>query len=113
MPESLQGQLKKFLVETNAMSLALGVVIGAAVGKLVTALVDGLFMPVLSLVLPGGEWRDWKLVLQAGIAGADGKVVGEKAILAGQILGSTLDFCVVALVVFIIATRLLKIEVKR
>ena len=113
MADSLVAQLKKFLVETNAMSLALGVVIGGAVGKLVSSLVDGLIMPIVSVAIPGGEWRDWKLVLHAGTAGADGKMVGEKAILAGQILGATVDFLIISLVVFVIASKLLKIEVKK
>ena len=45
--------------------------------------------------------------------GADGKVVGEKAIMAGSILGAAVDFLIISLVVFFIATRLLKIEVKK
>jgi large conductance mechanosensitive channel len=111
--ESWLAQMKKFLVETNAMSLALGVVIGGAVGKLVTSLVDGLIMPLVSVVLPGGEWRDWKVVLQHGAAGADGKMVGEKALLLGQVLGATLDFLIIAFVVFVVASKLLKTEVKK
>ena len=115
-------QFKQFLLETNAMSLALGVVIGAALGKIVTSLVDGLIMPLVSLAIPGGDWRDWRIVLKAGVPGpdcpaatpADAKChVGEKAIMAGQILGSALDFIIIALVVFIIAKKLMKIEVKR
>lgn len=119
-PKSFRGEFMKFLTETNALSLALGVVIGGAVGKLVTAITDGLIMPLLSLVLPGGNWRDWKIVLHAGTPGPDcgvpGKVctvVGEKALMPGLILGATLDFVIVALVVFIIATKIMKIEIKK
>jgi large conductance mechanosensitive channel len=121
-PQGFGGQFRTFLLETNALSLALGVVIGAAIGKVVSALVEGLIMPIISLVIPGGNWRDWKIVLQAGTAGPDCPAavptdakchVGEKAILIGQILGTTLDFFIVALVVFIIAKRIMKVEVKR
>ena len=121
-PMSFGQQFRLFLLETNAMSLALGVVIGAAFGKIVSALVDGLVMPLLSLAIPGGSWRDWRIVLKAGTPGpdcpaadlADAKChVGEKAIMAGQILSASVDFVIVALIVFIVAKKLMKIEIKR
>jgi len=98
---ALFSELKKFLLETNAMSLALGVVIGGAVGKLVTTLVSGLIMPLITLALPGGDWRAWALP------------IGSQKIAIGEIIGATLDFTVIALVVYVVAARLLKIEVKK
>lgn len=100
-PETFVGQLKRFLVETNAMSLALGVVIGGAVGKLVGVLVSGLIMPIVTLALPGGDWRAWSLPL------------GSQKIAIGEVLGATVDFIVIAVVVYIVAAKLLKIEVKK
>ena len=120
--ETFFGSFRTFLMETNALALAIAVVIAGAAGKLVSALTDGLIMPIVSLVLPGGNWRDWRVVLKAGVPGpdcpaalpADAKChVGESAILLGNILGATLDFIIVALVVFIVAKRLLKMELKR
>ena len=115
---SLMAQFKAFLMETNAMALAIAVVIGGAVSKLVTSLTDGLIMPIVSLVLPGGDWRSLKLVLKAGEVSAcptapNCPVVGEKAILYGQILGSTLDFIIISAVIFFVASKLLKIQVKK
>jgi large conductance mechanosensitive channel len=52
---------RTWLQETNALALAMAVVIGGAVGKLVSALVDGLIMPLLGLIIPGGEWREVKI----------------------------------------------------
>jgi len=110
---SLYRQFRKFLLETNAMALAMAVVIGAAAGKLVTALVDGLIMPLISAIIPGGNWRTWKVVLEAGTPGPDGTVVGEKAIMIGNILAASLDFIIVAMVVFFIGSKLLKLEIKK
>lgn len=110
---SLYGQFRKFLLETNAMALAMAVIIGAAAGKLVTSLVDGLIMPLISLIIPGGNWRAWKLVLEAGTPGPDGATVGEKAIMVGNILAASLDFIIVAAVVFFIGSKLLKLEIKK
>lgn len=110
---TLMMQFRKFLVETNAVALAIAVVLGGAASKLVTAIVDGIIMPLISLVLPGGDWRTWKLVLQAGTPGPEGTMVGEKAIQIGLVLAATLDFVIVAAVVFFIAVRMLKIEIKK
>jgi large conductance mechanosensitive channel len=96
--ESLLAQFRTFLLQTNALALAIGVVIGAAVSKLVTALVSGLIMPLIGLILPGGEWRAIKIAL-------DSK---GNALAVGDILGAAVDFVIIAWVVFIISTRILK-----
>jgi len=49
---------KAFLTKSNALALAIGVVIGAATGKVVSGIVDDLLMPVIGLVLPSGDWRE-------------------------------------------------------
>ena len=101
MADSLIAQLKKFLVETNAMSLALGVVIGGAVSKLVGTLVSGLIMPIVTLALPSGDWRAWAIN------------IGSQKIAFGEILGATVDFAIISLVVFFMASKLFKVEVKK
>lgn len=101
MAFSLLSDLKRFLVETNAMSLALGVVIGGAVSKLVSTLVSGLIMPIVTLALPGGDWRAWSIA------------IGSQKIAIGEVMGATIDFLVIALVVYVVAAKLLKIEVKK
>jgi large conductance mechanosensitive channel len=93
-------QFKKFLLETNALSLAIGVVIGGAVAKLVTALVSDLLMPLISLILPGGAWREFSVSLGEG----------HDPLKIGDILGATIDFLIVALVVYVVIARLLKIQ---
>jgi len=94
-------QFKKFLVETNAMALAFGIVIGGAVTKLISALVSGLIMPIVTLALPGGDWRAWALP------------IGSQKIAAGEILGATVDFLIISFVVYLAATKIFKVEVKK
>ena len=96
-------EFKKFLLQTNALALAIAVVIGGAIGKVVSSLVSDVLMPLLSLAIPGGEWRDAKIVLATG---ADGKVT--KAIAAGQFLGNVVDFVIIALAVFLLTKALIK-----
>ena len=92
----MYSEFKAFLLKNNVMSLAVAFILGAAVGKVVSALVADLIMPVVGMLTPSGEWR--QLAFQLG---------GSK-FLIGDFLGSVLDFAVVALVVFFIAKSLLK-----
>src|SRR5262245_32979417 len=91
---------KAFLLKTNALALAVGVVIGAAVGKVVAAIVDDVIMPIVGIVLPGGDWRDAKIVLSPAQAAVDGKAaVTENAIKYGHLIGQLIDFVIIAWVV--------------
>jgi large conductance mechanosensitive channel len=90
-------EFRTWIQETNALALAMAVVIGGAVGKLVSALVDGLIMPLIGLIIPGGEWREVKIALDA-----EGNALG-----VGPVLGATLDFLIIAVVVFVVSTKLI------
>src|SRR5687768_11122285 len=100
------GEFKAFLTRSNALALAIGVIIGAATGKLVTAVADDVIMPIVGLVMPGGDWRAAKWVLSTGID-STGKAT-ENAILYGHLLGSVLDFVIIAFVVFAITKAALR-----
>ena len=91
---------KEFLLKQNAMALAIGVIIGAGVGKLVTALVEDTINPVIGLLLPGGDWRNAKIVLSHGVDAA-GKPT-EAAITYGHLIGAAIDFIIIAFVVYMI-----------
>ena len=99
-------EFRGFLTKTNALALAVGVIIGAAVGNVVSALAADILMPIISLFLPGGDWREAKIVLRT-TTDAAGKVV-ENAILYGHFIGAILDFIVIAFVVFFIVRTLVK-----
>lgn len=89
--------LKRFmsmLEGLNAMSLALGVIIGGAIGKVVGSLTSDVLMPVISMVIPGGSWRTAEIVLKKSDAG---EVLN--AIKLGTFLGTLIDFLIIAYVV--------------
>lgn len=100
---SLAKDFREFLLKQNALALAVGVVIGAAVGRVVSAIVDDVIMPVIGVLLPGGDWRNWQIPLAHDAAG---KVTN--AIRHGDLVGRIVDFIVVALVVFFVTQALLK-----
>jgi large conductance mechanosensitive channel len=99
-------EFRGFLTKTNALALAVGVIIGAAVGNVVSALAADVLMPVIGLVLPGGDWRQAKFVLSS-TTDAAGKV-SENAILYGHFLGTFMDFLIISFVVFLIVKALVK-----
>ena len=102
------GEFKSFLTRSNALALAIGVIIGAATAKLVTAVADDLLMPLVGMILPSGDWRQAKFVLKTGTDAA-GKVT-ENAILYGHLIGSVLDFLIIAAIVFLITKAIIKPE---
>src|SRR5262245_29966064 len=94
---------KKFAFKGNVVDLAVGVVIGGAFGKIVSALVSDLVMPLVALALPSGDWRKSGLVLKTAADPKDNVVLNY-----GDFVGAVLDFFVVALVLFIIVSRIIK-----
>ncbi len=97
---------RDFLLKNSVLALAIGFIMGAATGKVVSSLVADIFMPVISLLLPSGDWRTAKLVLTRGV-GADGKEV-VNAINVGNFLGNIVDFVAIAFVIYVITKALIK-----
>jgi large conductance mechanosensitive channel len=86
---SLVKEFKTFLARGNVIDLAIAVVLGAAFSAIVQAIVTGLIMPLVGKVLPGGDWQTWA---PGGFA-------------LGSVLAATINFIVVALVVFVVAVK--------
>ena len=76
-------EFREFAFKGNVVDLAIGVVIGGAFGKIVSALVADVIMPIVSLVMPDGEWRKAAITLrQMPPDGPEGDVrLGGKALL--------------------------------
>jgi large conductance mechanosensitive channel len=99
---------RDFLFKQNALALAVGVVIGAAIGRVVQSIVADLLMPVIGQALPGGDWRAARIVLSETV-GKDGQPV-VSAINYGTFIGTVIDFAIVAFVVFMILRVAIKPE---
>jgi len=93
----------EFLRKTNALALAVAVIIGAAIGKVVSSVVADVLMPIVSLFVGGGDWRAMQIPLKTA---PDGKVLAALAV--GNLLGSVVDFVIIAFFVFLMARSLLK-----
>ena len=97
---------KEFLLKNNVLALAIAVIVGGAVGKVVSSLAADLIMPLISLVLPSGEWRAAKLVLSKTV-GPDGKEA-VNALNYGTFFGNVVDFLIIAFVVYMLTKSLIK-----
>lgn len=88
------GEFRAFLLKTNALALAIGVIIGGALGTVVNSLVNDIIMPPLGLVLGGIDFAAQKWVLKAGDADT------EVAIRYGAFINAIVAFVVIAFVVW-------------
>lgn len=98
-------ELKEFLLKQNAIALAIGVIIGAAIGKLVAAIADDIINPVIGLLLPAGDWRSAKIVLSRATDAA-GKIT-ENSIAYGDLIGRVVDFVIIGLVLYLVTKAFL------
>jgi large conductance mechanosensitive channel len=100
---SLISEFRKFIARGNVIDLAVAVVIGAAFNRIVTALVDGIIMPVIATLTGGVSVDDWEYVVTpAQVDAAGNEIAAEVAIRYGHLLQSVIDFLLVAFVIFMI-----------
>ena len=94
---------KEFLLKANALALAVGVIIGVAMGDVVRSLVNDVIMPPIGMVLGNLDFSQMKVVLKA-----TGDPKTEVAIRYGTFINVVITFCIVALVVYVVASLLLR-----
>ena len=88
---SIVKEFKEFALKGNVVDLAVAVVIGAAFGKIVSAVVSDLIMPLVNALMPQGDWRAWE--------------VTPLHFKVGDLMGTVVDFVVVALVIFLVVVK--------
>ena len=94
--DPLLDEFKNFAFKGNVVDLAVGVIIGAAFGKIVDSLVKHLIMPLISVVMPGEQgYLTWKWIING------------KEVPYGLFLGEVLNFLIVALALFIFIVKFL------
>ncbi len=92
-------EFKEFAMRGSVVDLAVGVVIGAAFGKIVTSLVDDVIMPVIGLVTGGVDFSYMKYVIRPGDPANE---VPETAIMYGNFINVIIQFLIVAFVIFMV-----------
>jgi len=102
-PKGLWAEFKDFIGKTGVLALAIGFIMGTYIGKVVSALVGDIIMPIPGALIPGGDWR--KAIVSLPIGNGVNFAVGD-------FLGVVIDFVIVAFVIFWIAKYAKKIGLK-
>ncbi|MET0342962.1 MAG: large conductance mechanosensitive channel protein MscL [Polyangiales bacterium] len=98
---------KDFAFKGNVVDLAIGVIIGGAFGKIVTALVNDVIMPLVALVLPSGEWQKAAITLLA--RPPDGPE-NDVRLMVGDLASVIVDFLIVGFVLFLVVRGLSQLK---
>lgn len=110
---SFTSEFKAFAMRGSVVDLAVGVVIGAAFGKVVSALVDGIIMPPIGLALGGVNFVDLAITLKEAVIGPDGKEVATAVLLKyGAFLQTVIDFLIIALAIFVVVKVMNRLKKK-
>jgi len=98
----IASEFKEFAMKGSVIDLAVGVIIGAAFGKIVDSLVKHILMPLISLLVPGDQgYLGWKIV------------VGAKEVPYGLFIGEVVNFLVVAIALYIFIVKFLGFVMKQ
>ena len=103
-------EFRAFLLKTNALALAIGVIIGGALGTVVKSLVDDIIMPPIGLILGGVDFNTLKIVLKSAV---NGDPTTEVAIRYGAFINAIIAFVIIAFVVWRISKMFIKEEAPR
>jgi large conductance mechanosensitive channel len=99
-------EFREFIARGSVIDLAVAVIIGAAFGKIVTSLTEGILMPSIGLLLGKVDFASLFVVLDSSkgipLSLADAKTKGIPIIAYGQLVNDVINFLIIALVVFLI-----------
>ena len=106
-------EFKEFAMKGNVVDMAIGVVIGAAFGKITTSLVNDVIMPLISRITGGVDFSAWKWVLKAAEVDETGaETAAEIAVNYGNLIAVILDFIIIAFAVFCMVKAINKMHDK-
>lgn len=96
---SIVKEFKEFAIKGNVVDLAVGVIIGAAFGKIVTSLVNDIIMPPIGYVTGGIDFKNIKILLKPADAV---KKTAEVSINIGNFINTCIEFIIIAFCIFIV-----------
>ena len=108
----MMSEFKEFAMRGNVIDLAVGVVIGAAFGKIVTALVDKVIMPPIGLLIGGVDFSKLSIVLKEATVDAAGKEVPAVVLAYGEFINALIQFVIVAFAIFLVVKAINRVHKK-
>jgi large conductance mechanosensitive channel len=104
---SILKEFRDFAVKGNVVDLAVGIIIGAAFGKIVTSIVADVIMPPIGLLIGGVDFSDLVITLKAAEGAAPAVVIS-----IGKFLQTMIDFTIVAFAIFMLIKVINKVKAK-
>ena len=101
-------EFKAFVMRGNVVDLAVGVIIGAAFGKIVTSLVNDIFMPIIGVLIGNMDFSDLQIKLGTPVEGVE-----QAAIRYGAFIQEIVNFLIIALCVFVAIKVINKLQKKK
>jgi large conductance mechanosensitive channel len=96
--DNLREEFLKFIKSYGVIGVAVGIVMGQAVAKVITVIVEGLVMPILEALIPGSKWQEivlhmWRVNIKIGL-----------------IIAACIDFFIISAVIFFLVKYILKVD---
>lgn len=110
---SIISEFKEFAIKGNVIDLAVGVVIGAAFGKVVSALVDKVIMPPIGLLIGGVDFSKLGITLRAATVDASGKEVPAVVLGYGEFINAIIQFLIIAWAIFLVIKAINRLHRKQ
>ena len=104
----LVDEFKAFIMRGNVVDMAVGVIIGGAFGKIVTSLVNDIFMPIIGMVLGNVDFTSLEIKLGEPVEGAE-----QAAIRYGMFIQEIVNFLIIALCIFMVIKLIAKMKKKK
>jgi large conductance mechanosensitive channel len=96
-------EIKDFLSKGNLIDIAVGLVMAVGFGTVVSAFVDGLFMPIIGQIFSVGDFNDAKIVLSPEVVDTAGVVTTpESALMYGTFIGAIINFLIISMAMFML-----------
>ena len=104
----LVDEFKAFVMRGNVVDMAVGVIIGGAFGKIVTSLVNDIFMPIIGMVLGNVDFSSLEIKIGEPVEGAE-----QAAIRYGMFIQEIVNFLIIALCIFMVIKLINKVQKKK
>ena len=106
--KKLLEEFKAFIMRGNVLDMAVGVIIGGAFGKIVTSLVNDIFMPIIGMILGNVDFTSLEIKLGEPVEGAE-----QAAIRYGAFIQEIVNFLIIALCIFMVIKVINKLQKKK
>jgi large conductance mechanosensitive channel len=105
-------EFKQFAMKGNVADMAVGIIIGAAFGKIISSLVNDVIMPPIGLLIGGVDFAELKITMKDASIDQAGKVINAVTLNYGTFIQTAFDFLIIAFAIFLMIKAMNKLKKK-